>query len=420
MLRQAESRLIELEKDPETQSFFNAFNLKEKIDQAIRMAYLKDMIYGSYGRAVERVDISDDSLIAASNEHTKMAIAGISLLAAVGALELPGMPVLKKQPFFHLRQITDGQLPVDDLDLIHRESADLRNEISNIVPFVEKMVREARDNMPGLMPIGGKIHTQKPMDGKTLEFMMKVFGLENTSFQLIHAGGSLLIPPMPTALEFNMIVKILEMFGVVDPEFPDIQVAVAGRWNEELAPYVGASVLLGTDRGVLYEEGAFSTTHDSDTGARIMAYDAGVKKEGLPFDVKSAAGRTDMLGRHSLGDSYIYQLLGTLTSHMQFGGIFGNRMAEVNERLNSVFEKYGLRRHLFESAWVYDHKKESDTPKNHERMVRWFTEARMYAGSRHVKDEIQQILSDVRYGLMLEREKVIAENPEEYERLMRY
>jgi len=422
-LRQAERSLVQLESDPEMGPFFNAFNLKGKIDQAIRLAYLKDMIYGSCGRAVERVDIPEDSLILAANEHTRMAIAGISLLTAIGALKLPGISVeaVSSLRYPISRLLVNGdKTSREEMESAYQTSDRLRDETAKVIPQVERMILNARNQMPGLMPIGGKIHTQKPMDPKTLDFIMKLFGLKQTAFQLIHAGGSLLIPPMPTALEFNMIIKILELFGVVDPQFPDIQVAVAGRWSERLAPYVGASVLLGTDRGVLYADGAFSTTHNDKTGARIMAYDDGVKIEGLPFDVETAKGRTDMLGRHSLGDSHLYQILGTLASHQEFGGVFGNRMKGVNESLAFILKKYGLDRHLFESAWVFDQAKEGDDSRNYERMVRRFTEARMMAGNSGVKWDVQRLINMTQQDIAAEREMVIREQPDEYDRLMKY
>jgi hypothetical protein len=418
-LRSLGKRAEELCQNPEVGLVAKILHLEEKIEQAVSMLYLRGLIFGPIGKNDRHVNIPADSFTGTTNEHTRMAITGISLLSAAGVIDLPGMPAAQGRLRTHLSE--KGWFAQDDLAMLYEASDSLRYGIAERLPFVEQMILKERDKMPGLMPIGGKIHTQRPMEEETIKFIMGIFGLGQTPFQLLHAGSSLLIPPMATALEFNMLIKILELFGVVDPQFPDIQLAMAGRWDERQAPYVGSAVLLGTDVGVTYEDGAFSTAqHNDKTGARIMAYDAGVKKEGLPFDVKAAEGRTDMLGRHSLGDTYIYQLLGTLASHNQFGGIFGDRISDVNHGLSHILKRHGLDERLFASAWVYDHAKPGDGLRDHERMIRLFTEARMATGSNMIKADVQRLIQGTQLQIMSERKKVIAENPKEYERLMKF
>jgi hypothetical protein len=59
---------------------------------------------------------------------------------------------------------------------------------------------------------------------------------------------------------------------------------------------------------------AFSTSHDESTGARIMAYDAGVLNTDFKYMPKKITGRTDMLARQSITDIFLYQFIGSLVS----------------------------------------------------------------------------------------------------------
>ena len=417
--RNTERSLAALAVNPHLNTLFEVYKTSETIEDSIKMLYLKGLIYGPLGRKTD-IGVPESPFLSQANQHTRMAAAGISLLSAAGVIQLPGMP--QSQVFLPISKLSDGRFGREELERLHDAADLLSPEVAMRLPVVEKLILAERDRMPGIMPIGGKIHTQKPMDQKLLDFIMSVFGLSNTPFKLIHSDTSLLIPPMASALEFNMIVKILELFGVIDPEMPDIQLAVAGRWNENLAPYVGSAVLLGTDRGVLYGPGAFSTNQNDKTGARIMAYDAGIKISGMPFDVQSAKGRTDMLGRHSLGDTFLYQLLGTMASHHQFGGEFSDMMPEMQFGMDSVLRQYGLDSHLRDSAWVYDYAVggSADSFEQHEQMVGRFAGVRMAPETRAVQQDIRQLIADAQKQMMGRREEIIAKNPHEYSRLMKY
>jgi hypothetical protein len=162
---------------------------------------------------------------------------------------------------------------------------------------------------------------------------------------------------------------LLEKFGIQTGKDPDFQFAVAGRWNPQNASLVGASMLLATQSGGTFDVGAFSTTHDNKTGARIMAYDDGVKVCNLPGDLKNAVGRTDILGRKAVSDCGLYQMLGSLASHQQYGGELSPVMDYFQDRVEQVLGRYRLHEVIHQSAWINEHARKGDSPENHAEMV---------------------------------------------------
>jgi len=208
---------------------------------------------------------------------------------------------------------------------IQKTVEELRLRFEEILPRMNAVVLAAREESAGLMPIGGKIHTK--VDPRVLEYMKGIFGLSNTPFHLIHRNMSLVLPAFPSAMELKIFVLMLSSFGLLDLDNLELQLSMAGRWENEEAAVVGASTLLATSIGKQYSEGAFSpeqAANIADTGARIMAHDAarnGVRHEGFPFDLEAAGGRTDILGRATVDDCKNYQLLGTLASHYRYESI---------------------------------------------------------------------------------------------------
>lgn len=378
------------EKEAEIQEIYDFTDLKNELAEQRHLLVLKELVKCLPHKSSK--ENFTGSFFRETNEHTKSAIAGYSLLIASGALRHPQIQApLAKIPYL----ITNGEkLGSELIDTYHRT---LEENIRKVTPQVEALILEERLKLPGLMPVGGKVHVPSSIDPKMLDFISDLFGFESTPFQMIHAGKSLLLPPLPSAFEVGIFVQILQCFGALNPRKFDLQSCVAGQLNPQNAPIVGASMLLATDQGVHYRMNDLQTTHDQ-TGARIMAYDGGVKKTGLPFDLPQADGRTDILGRHSLRDLGLHQMLGTLLVHNQFGGMFENVGKDYAEAFSKILEKNQLLPALNQSAWVYDHANPDDTLDNHNSMLLRFT-------TKWAEDRVKQNFGIIREVYQLLRQK---------------
>jgi hypothetical protein len=283
------------------------------------------------------------------------------------------------------------------------------------------LLRREREKVAGLIAVGGKIHTESAMTEEHLRFVQHISGLKSTSFHLIHAGHSLLLPPVPSSAELKMLILLLETFHALDPHKPELQITMAGRLSDRYAGVVGASILLSTDRGVVYDEESFATTHDV-TGKRLMVFDAGVRLTGLPFDLPNAVGRTDMLGRRSVGDADRYQIIATLAEHAEYGGAFADLYAKYEMGFLEILDRYGFRDVLFESTWIAQHAKKGDSPEAHGSMVRKFCEAWMQSaeGDQSLIREVRMLIDRAGRAMRKQQPRLIRENPEELAKLMEY
>lgn len=176
----------------------------------------------------------------------------------------------------------------------------------------------------GKLPVGGKIHVLHEIDEYRLKFLQEHYGFNPSYFRTDYARHSLILPPMPSAMEIQLVANFLNAEQIINSEHPEIQMCLAGRLPRgELVPegridlndcaVVGSSILLATDVGVRYKNNVDSlkTTHDDETGFRVVIYDSGGVRHKFPFDT-SLPGRTDMQGRRTLTDFDLFQLLGSV------------------------------------------------------------------------------------------------------------
>lgn len=414
----ARKRMEELMLDPDLQEHLNKDVYLSELDRVARINFFKEACKIGIGGS-EDLEKSGD-LMRTTNKSTQMAVAGMSILLGAGAMEFENMEDgIAKLP-------VDSNASFEELGGIlmnGRYEKILRENIAMVLPRLEQAIISERSRMPGLLPVGGKIHTKKPVNEEGLAMVEKMFGLPNgTAFKLIHANKTLLLPPLPSALEMQMLVKVLESFGVIDLSVDDLQICAAGRRPEENAAIVGSATLLSRNIGRTYADGAFETTH-SQTGARIMAYDAGVKLDGMPFDSRVLWGRTDILGTQDLSDFGRYQVLSTMAAHAENGEIFTPLMRAFSQDYLEVLKRAGLDRVLNQSAWVFDNAKSGDDLKNHEGMVRRFTDKWMYASGRPDFGVIRDVktLIGIAKGKIEEAAPVlIGQNREEFDRLLKY
>ncbi len=280
--------------------------------------------------------------------------------------------------------------------------------------------KEDRSTLPGLMPVGGKIHFPHSINAEEFEAVKAELGLTSTYFRLIHAGCSLILPAGQSS-DVTRLIRALVAKNLFKDNRPDLQVSIAGRWPEEVAAIVGASIILGSDQGIIYKNSAFATTHDRLTGARIMLYDDGTRWTGGAFDLAEAHGRTDMLGRHAGVDILHYQVLGTLASHAVYNGRWQHLFEEYSGKFRTTLEKYGLDETIHEASWLFEGKTDDkDDVRRHSRMVNKFSHAwieAQEAPNGGVAAEVLDHIHDIIRKIHAERELTRALFPEEWAKL---
>jgi len=422
-------RIDELNLDPSIAKHINLNRVRKQVEEAMSFALMQRLM--RIGFVDKTTDVKLSPMFQEANSATQLAIAGMSMLVASNVANIDGLsqklqPVQEFSP--HALVATEVRNVKERYEKLLSDPSiqkRMNENLSVVIPHIEQMVVDGRTNIPGLMPIGGKIHTQGSMDGSTLDRIRNIFGLQSTYFRLIHADDSLLLPPLPSATEEALLISFLEKFGVINKDKPELQVTMAGRWDEKHAPIIGSAMLLGTNRGVMFRENAFKTTHDDQTGARIMAFDAGVRDTDLPFDLENAEGRTDMLGRRHFTDFELYRLLGTLSSHHQYGGVLAPVYKEFEQEYRGILAKWGLGSALEKASWVYDHAEQNSTDNlaRHNEMVRTFTQSWMDGSERPdfgVIGDVQALVGTTQKKVQNLREKILRENPGEFEKLLSY
>lgn len=420
--------LESLEDDPEIAAHIDIKPFKKTINEAMRFSLMQRMMGIAFNDNSSQVQTSD--FFMETNSATKLAIMGMSLMLASKSKSIRGISEhLQNLPLPEstcLIRMNDPDAARGQLQLLvdnPKLEAIISENLKLVVPKVEEMVMRARVTTPGLMPVGGKIHTLGSMDNPMLEKLRKIFKLNSTAFRLIHADDSLLLPPLPSDLEEIFLIEFLEKVGIINRDKPELQVTMAGRWDESHAALVGSATILGSQRGVQYKRGAFETTHDHQTGARIMAFDAGVKAKNLPYDLANAKGRTDMLGRRHYGDISTYRLLGTLATHHQFDGPLAPFYSLFEREYTDILQRRGLDNAVHQSEWVFNGRNAEHGLDEHHRMVDAFTSA-WFEGSEQpnfgVIGDVQQLIRGVHRRIQSLREKIIAENPQQFDFLKRY
>lgn len=404
-------------------------DLRKELVHARQLIVFREMIKGATAPALVRRGNMGSDLLKNGSETTRIVVGGAALLLAIGAMELPGistpsLPQSDRLQNLLLTQGVNAESAHELSGLMDGYYSTIQERVSEVIPNIERLILAARQEAPGLMPEGGKIHTLGTLNQDLVGYVQGLFGLDSTSFKLIHSGKTLLLPVAPTAFELQLLISILARFGVMDTESPDLQIAMGGRLPEKLAAISGISVMLSTDTGIRYAPGAFKTSH-AVTGARIMAYDARVKVEGLPYDRKDAMGRTDMLGRRSLIDIQHYRVVHTLLTDLQYGGVFQQLGKEYVEDFMAILQKYGLQNLLNQTTWIFnpDRKVEADSIENHENVIAKVTEAWFKASGMvdfGLIGEMRRLIYDYYNKVKQMRETVIKRDQKEYERYLAF
>lgn len=237
-------------------------------------------------------------------EYGSDGIASLSLLNTFASIQPPTF-LLKGKASEHIQE-REGAL----------HTGKVRGALTK--ESIRASIKEARLASFALYPIGGKVHTLHPIPEQIPNLLNEVFGTGSSSFALQHGGTTLLLPPMPSAGEMELLCEFLIRWGVLDESRPELQLCGPSRLPPEKCAILGASLFLGTTRGVRYKPDAFKTSsHDSEVQFCCLTYDAGGHRVNLPF-CPQGAGRTDILGRRSVQDANIFQPLHTVLCQSAF------------------------------------------------------------------------------------------------------
>lgn len=421
-LKAQEMALVALAADPKMAGI-SIGPVVDSVRSALRFVTLRAILTASKAPALaQRPEAIESGLLTATNPNTRMTMLTMAVLVAAGVVHMPGVSE-KLSPLPYDFATGPSSETIGTILSDPKWADRMRGNTTLVLPAIEASILGARTKVLGLMPVGGKIHTTKPMDGRIFKAILDFFGLESTPFRLIHADGSLLLPASVSALELQWLIHILEQFGVIQSDRPEIQVSVGDRLTPQLAALVGSATLLATQRGVIYDPTAFSTTDDGLTGKRMMAYDAGVRQTGLPFDLNQAKGRTDILGRRHYGDIDTYRVLATLATHLQHGARFAPLAHDFFHRYVQILAARGLKDQLDRSAWVFDHAAPGDSDAAHYDMVNAFGRAWMHDSQvpgHGVIGRVHGLIAGIVARIQAQREGIIAHHPNDYQRILTY
>jgi hypothetical protein len=371
-------------------SVFNFGRHIKRLENAVEKVVGKSML--SFSRCAQLAgedtsfDLGLQQVIKTQSESTRMLITAMAFMQSLRAAGVNNVLGAGMSPSRYFEAVggKDAQGEVDDFgELIAGSKRDqILHSMRQVAPIIERNIIAHRVDIPFLFPEGGKIHTEQPIDDSSLDALNRMFGIESTPFVLQHANKSLCLPPALTAYELKMYIAILEAFGLLDGKDPDLQLTMSGEWSKRLASRIGTAMLLGTQRGVIFEQDAFrSKMHDDATGAHIMAYGAGGIKLNIPTQPICSSERTDIFGRHDVTDADLYQIVGTLGTSLEYDRIFKPVAVDFFERLEDLMDRKGLTPIAESANWIFDHQQPGDLLR-HVNMVnemgeRWMRERRL-------------------------------------------
>lgn len=388
---------------------------------------------------VKEGDIVKDSWVNRANCGTQLAATSGAMILALGLEQTFMVPeiagqipsgLLEKIPLDEeLVKLANGEMEIKELvNVIEKKGFGkiLRSNIQRALPFVAQAIQDRRLTLPGLMSVGTKIESPKSMNADDVEFALELAAMgdaKSTPFVLKHNNRSLVCPPLPSALEERLLHAFFILFGAVDSNQVDLQITMGGRLSNKTASIVGASSILASYAAVKYAPGAFESTWHRLEGNRLFCFDAGVRRNSLPFDVKGAIGRTDRVGAKSVFDIELIQLLGTFAVHREFNGNFHEGFDTYKSNFEKLLEAHGLLDNLHISNWAVGqdtHLTDNfDNTQFHEEMVESFCAARRE--NPVLKEGVRSlILKDIVGNLQGQRKKILEEMKEEVEKLKEY
>lgn len=296
------------------------------------------------------------------------------------------------------------------------------------VGAVWRYVLKERVARPGFPVMGAKLHVDKAVSTELVNQLIKELGLGTSPFSTIHAGMTVLLTP-GQPIEIKLLLKYLKSKGLFTDRDFDMQVCIGGRLqakrHEASIGLLNATMLLATRATPSYAVDAWSTKlHNNETNAYIMAYGAGQRKRGMPYDLSTPGDRTDMLGRRDLNDLDLYQIVATLIMHYEHGGYFADIGEQFVLKIVAILQRYELYDTLFDAPWVFVPGITPETPNTttlkHWEMVEAFTSMRIVAESQSGKGITGEVRSEIRRAYAQAKARfpnIVESDPGQFEKL---
>lgn len=308
---------------------------------------IRQQIFGRGGRDTMECEV----------KATSVASLGlVSTVLALGDMDTRSLAGITRASLPKGRGATNGGVRLSTALAIppQRIMLEVSGRLQKVYNTAREWIIEVRKETMGLLPVGGKIHVLHPVDEKRFDAFVRLLGFSQTSFRLIHANTSVNLPPAASAAELRARVRALEAFGIIDREYPELQICLPGRLDLHRAAILGSAILLATEDAVEYDKNSFMTSHDEYVGKRIMLYDAGGTRVILPF-MSPLDGRTDMQGLNSSGkDIEWYQLLGTTLIQDQVEqGPFAKLASEFEKCYRIILQRHGIE-WVLNKTWIFD------------------------------------------------------------------
>ncbi len=221
-----------------------------------------------------------------------------------------------------------------------------------LIRAYHQSISKLADKYAGLYSIGGKIHFPSAIPQEKIDAFKSTYKLNATQFKLIHANTSLLLPPSNFPEELLFMIHCMEQAGLIDND-PQLQISIPWRLPNHLWALLGSSLILLSEQHVSYTPASFGTTHASDTGRRMVVYDAGVYDSSFVRNSKHITWRTDVLLLKDINLIPKAQVVWSLLSQTEYDGWFAQLGVSFIQEYAALLDKHNLLRAV-QWPWIYD------------------------------------------------------------------
>ncbi len=213
-------------------------------------------------------------------------------------------------------------------------------------------ISQLAEKYAGLYSIWGKIHFPSAIDAHKIYDFKKQFGLDATSFKLLHANTSLLLPPSNFPEELLFMINCMEEAGLIDND-PQLQISIPWRLSNQLGALLWSSMILLSEQHVQYAPESFGTTHTSATGRRMVVYDAGVYDNAFMRNSDKITWRTDVLLLKDVNLIPKAQVVWSLLSQTEYDGRFAQLWVSFIQAYAELLDRHNLLRAV-QGPWIYN------------------------------------------------------------------
>lgn len=187
---------------------------------------------------------------------------------------------------------------------------------------------------------------------------MSTHWFDSTQFRMIHANTSILLPPTNIPEELMYIIHCLTQHGLFTGD-PQLQISIPWRLPNLGGAILGSSMVLLSEQYVEYNRDSLSTTHNSETGRRMVTYDAGRYDKRFTWNAPGIVWRTDVLLLSDVNLIPKAKVIGSLLSQTEYGGIFEQLGVEFIRDYCDLLAKYNMES-VINAPWIYGNDNSGD------------------------------------------------------------